>query len=495
VICTKQGIEVLLNVVFNHTAEGNHRGPHLCFRGIGNRTYYRLERDQSRYKDYSGCGNSLNMPDPQVLTFMLSSLRYWVTEMHVDGFHFDLASALAVNLYEAGCLNTFFDLIRNDPVISPVKLIAESWDLGESGGYQVDKFPGLWAEFNDRYRDAVCRFWRGAPQPLEELAHRLTGSVDLCRPEGPGPATSINFTTYHDGFTLNDLVSYNKRHNEDNGEDNQDGIDFNNSWNCGTEGPTGDPEIRDLRERQKRNFLTTLFLSAGVPTLQAGDELSRTQDGNNNPYCQDNEITWVDWTPYERGDPLLQFAKGLITLRSRYRILRRRKPYQGSVIRDTGMKEIGWFTPDGEEMNEENWAAEKTSVFGMFLNGQSVFDRSMQGERKENGSFLLLFNGSSEIIRFALPGPPWAAHYVPIINTGDSTTSADMAAIPALRAGDTIPLKARSVVVLKTEANRRLDQPVSQTCIGHSDPPAGKRLQPAVTGRSESLTGRVRSTP
>jgi isoamylase len=457
----KAGIEVFLDVVFNHTAEGDHTGPHLCFRGIGNRTYYRLERDQSRYKDYACCGNSLNMPDPRVLAFIVGSLRYWVTEMHVDGFRFDLPSALAVNLYEAGCLNTFFELIRNDPVVSQVKLIAESWDLGESGGYQVDKFPRLWAEFNDRYRDSVCCFWRGAPQPLEELAHRLTGSVDLCRPDGPGPATSINFIAYHDGFTLNDLVSYNNKHNETNGEDNQDGIDFNNSWNCGAEGPTGDPEIRELRERQKRNFLTTLFLSAGVPMLQAGDELGRTQYGNNNPYCQDNEVSWVDWAPFERGDPLLQFVKDLIALRSRYRIFRRRKPYQGSVIRNTGMKDIGWFTSDGAEMDEENWAVQNISAFGMFLNGQAVFDRSMQGERKKNDSFLLLVNGGSETIRFALPGPRWVSWYVPIINTGDTPASADTATIPGLREGDAISLKARSVIVLKIQADQRLNQAVS----------------------------------
>ena len=449
----KAGIEVLLDVVFNHTAEGDHRGPHLCFRGMSNRTYYRLERDQSRYKDYVSCGNSLNLPDPRVLAFIGDSLRYWVTEMHVDGFHFDSASALAVNLYEAGCLNTFFELIRNDPVISQVKLTAESWDLGENGGYQVDKFPAKWAEFNDRYRDAVRRFWRGAPQPLEELAHRLTGSVDLCRQDGPGPAAGINFITYHDGFTLNNLVSYNSKHNEDNGEDNQDGFDFNNSWNCGAEGPTRDPGIRELRQRQRRNLLTTLFLSAGVPTLQAGDELCRTQEGNNNPYCHDSEITWVDWAPYERGDPFLQFVKDLITLRSGYRVFRRRKPYQGSVIRQTGMKDIYWFMPDGTEMNEGNWARQDIGTFGMFLNGQAVFDRSMQGERKKNDSFLLLFNGGSETTRFVLPGPSWTACYLPVINTSDFLTSTDTAALPCFSAGDAIPLKARSVIVLKTQAD------------------------------------------
>lgn len=447
----KAGIEVLLNVVFGHTAEGDHEGPHLCFRGIGNRTYYCLEHDQSRYTDYSTCGNSLNLSDSRVRAFIMDSLRYWVKEMHVDGFHFDQAKALAENLYDAGCLDTFFDLIRTDPVISQVKLIAESWDLGESGGYEVrGDFPSLWGESNDRYRDAVCWFWRGTPQPLEELASRLTGSVDLCSSYGPGPKTSINFVTYHDGFTLHNLVSYNEKHNEANGEDNRDGIDANKSWNCGVEGPTDDPEIQELRERQKRNLLTTLFLSAGVPILLAGDELGRTQKGNNNPYCQDSELSWVDWTPYAHGDAPFQFTKDLIALRAKYRVFRRRKLFLGSLIRSVGMKDVAWFTPDGTEMDKEKWGEQGIQIFGMFLNGQAVFGRSMQSERINDDSFLLLFNGSDEITRFIVPGPPWAAGYKQIIDTGNHQARiTDTGAGRIWKAHDSIQMKAWSVVVLR----------------------------------------------
>ena len=455
----KAGIEVILDVDFSHTAEGNHEGPHLSFRGIANRTYYLLEHDPSRYKKYSGCGSTLNMADPPVLALAMDSLRYWVMEMHVDGFHFDLASGVARCLYEAGCLNKFFDEIRNDPVISKVKLIAESWDLGESGGYQVKSFPSMWGELNDRYRDAVRRFWRGASQPLEELAHRLTGSVDLCWPEGPGPISSINFITYHDGFTLSDLVSYNSRHNAGNGENNQDGIDFNDSWNCGTEGPTDNPEILGIRERQQRNFLATLFLSAGVPMLLAGDELGRTQNGNNNPYCQDNKITWVDWGPYERGDALLQFTKDLIALRAKYRIFRRRKEFRGSVIRNTGAKDVIWFTPRGKEIKQRRWVKRNVHALGIFLNGQAVFDRSMQSERKSNDSFLLLFNGSAETIRFTLPGRPGVPGYLPIINTESSWVNVVDTAAPGLGAGDIMRLKARSMAVLKYVSSEPVTYP------------------------------------
>jgi isoamylase len=446
-------IEVLLNVVFSHTAEGDHEGPHLCFRGFGNRTYYCLEYRQSLYRDYSGCGNSLNLADSKVRNFIMDSLRYWIKEMHVDGFHFDLAKALAENLYEHGNLRTFFDLIRNDPVISQVKLIAESWDLGDSGGYQVGDFPYLWGEFNDRYRDAVCWFWQGTPQPLEELASRLAGSLDLCGPDGPGPDTSVNFVTYHDGFTLHDLVSYNEKHNEGNGEGNRDGIGANKSWNCGVEGPTGDLEIQELRERQKRNFLTTLFLSAGVPMLLAGDELGRTQNGNNNPYCQDGELTWIDWMPCKRGDALLRFTQELIELRAKYRVFRRRKSFPGNLIRNTGMKEVAWFAPDGVEMNEETQGKQDIQTFGMFQNGQAVFGRSMQSERIKDASFLLLFNGNSEMTRFIVPGLPWAVSYEQIIDTGNREARiTDTGDGPVWKAHDSIQMKARSVVVLKAHS-------------------------------------------
>jgi isoamylase len=449
-------IEVTLDAVFNHTAEGDHLGPHLCFRGIDNRAYYRLDHDQRRYRDYSGCGNSLNMRDPQVLALIIDSLRYWVEEMHVDGFRFELANAVAQNLYDVGHLNTFFDMIRDDPVISRIKLIAEPWDVGADGEYEIDNFPSLWGEFNDRYRDAVRSFWRGAAQPREELACRLTGSVDLCRSDGHSPGTSINFVTCHDGFTLHDLVSYNEKHNKANGADNHDGIEFNDSWNCGAEGPTDDPEIERLRERQKRNFMTSLLLSAGVPMLLAGDELGRTQQGNNNPYCQDNEVSWLKWELDERSEALLQFTKQLIALRAGHPVFRRRKPFDGRQIRNSGMKDVGWFGPDGTEMNEKKWRSRNVYALGMFLNGQAVFDRALQSERIADDSFLLLFNNASKAVRFMLPGPPWATHYEPIINTAHILPgAAGIAVTCTLKAGDTIHLESRSSIVIRAAMQPR----------------------------------------
>jgi isoamylase len=430
-------IEVILDVVFNHTGEGDHLGPHLCFRGIDNLTYYRLDG-----KNYSRCGNDLNMQDQQVRTLIMDCLRYWVEEMHVDGFRFDLANAVARNLHDLGCLDTFFDSLNHDPVISRVKLIAEPWDVGE-GGYQVDAFPRLWAEFNDRYRDALCGFWSGVlPVPSEELARRLTGSVDPRRAE-PSPRTTVNFVTYHDGFTLQDLVSYNDKHNEANGEDNQDGNNDNKSWNCGVEGPTDDLEILCLRERQKRNILTSLFLSAGVPVLLAGDELGRTQQGNNNPYCQDNEISWVDWKLDKRAEAFRQFTSQLIGLRADYLVFRRPKSYQG--------KDIGWFTTGGTEVTRPKWFKSNTLAFGMFLIGETVFDRAPQGERIPDASFMLLFNRRTTAVRFTLPGPPWANTYKQIIDTaqdppftGDANDSGHI-----YRAGDTVMLRALSVAVFR----------------------------------------------
>ncbi len=445
-------LEVILDVVFNHTAEGNQLGPHLCFRGIDNRSYYLLEKDQSKYTDYSRCGNSLNLGHPQVLALIMASLRYWVEEMHVDGFRFDLASALARNLHATRSLPTFFGLIRDDPVISQVKLIAESWDVGEHGGYEVDNFPVMWGEFNDHYRDALRQFWRGTRQPRKELARRLTGSVDRCRSDGRSPVTSINFVTCHDGFTLHDLVSYNRKHNEANGEDNLDGVKSNYSWNCGDEddeGPTRSSEVLALRERQKRNFLVTLLLSAGVPMLLAGDEIGRTQQGNNNPYCQDNEISWVDWQLDERREALLQFTRQLIALRAAHPVFRRRRAFEGQEITDDGMKDIGWFSPDGTEMDEAKWRDPDVCVLGMFLNGQAVFDRAMSGERIPDDSFLMLLNGGNEPRQFTLPGPAWATQYEPIIDTSIDPASASDAASRALKAGDAIQLDTRSVVVLR----------------------------------------------
>jgi isoamylase len=451
------GIEVMLVVVFNHTAEGSHLGPHLCFRGIDNRAYYRLARDQRHYRDYAECGNSLNMGDPQVLTLIIDSLRYWIQEMHVDGFRFDLATALARNLYEAGHLNTFFELIRKDSVISQVKLVAEPWDVGE-GGYQVENFPAMWGEFNDSYRDTVRRFWNHAGRTREkeeagrspeELARRLTGSVDLCGLDARSPGTSINFVTYSDGFTLQDLVSYDRKHNEANGEDNRDGIEFNDSWNCGTEGFTDDPQIQMIRERQKRNFLTSLLLSAGVPTLLAGDEFGRTQRGNNNPYCQDSDVSWVNWQIDAQAEALLRFTRQLLELRAAHPVFRRRKAFQGKEIRNTGAKDVAWFTSNGTEINVHQWPDSAIYAFGMFLNGDAAFGRSMWIERVAEDSFLVLFNANSREAHFTLPGPPWATQYELIIDTASQSLESQGDAIThALKAKQTIGLQPHSLTVL-----------------------------------------------
>ena len=452
------GIEVILDVVFNHTAEGDHLGPHLCFRGIDNRTYYRLERDQRRYKDYAHCGNSPNMGDPQVLTLIMDSLRYWVKEMHVDGFRFDVASALARNLYEVGQLNMFFNLIRKDPIVSEVKLIAESWDVGE-GGYQVDTFPALWGEFNDSYRDAVRRFWHRAARQRkeeevrrfpEEIAQRLTGSTDLCRAGGHAPSASINFVTYHDGFTLQDLVSYDRKHNDANGEDNRDGVYFDDSWNCGAEGATGDPGVLVIRERQKRNFLTSLLLSAGVPVLLAGDEFGRTQQGNNNPYCQDNEVSWINWQIDERATNLLNFTKQLIELRAAHPVFRRPKSYQGKEIYNTRVRDVAWFSSDGTQINEQQWPGLPVYTFGMFLSGQAAFGRSMWIERISHDSFLVLFNASGQAVRFTLPSTPWASRYETVVDTAAlASESGSWPVTHALKAGKIIDLEPHSSVVLR----------------------------------------------
>ncbi|HEX8097452.1 MAG TPA: glycogen debranching protein GlgX, partial [Pyrinomonadaceae bacterium] len=351
----REGIEVILDVVYNHTGEGNELGPTLCFRGIDNAAYYRLAPEGPRhYVDYTGCGNTLNMIHPHTLQIIMDSLRYWVLEMHVDGFRFDLASALARELHEVNRLSAFFDIIHQDPVLSQVKLIAEPWDLGE-GGYQVGNFPLLWAEWNGVYRDCVRRYWRGDAGMIDDLAYRLTGSSDLYERSGRRPYASINFVTSHDGFTLADLVSYNEKHNEANQEDNQDGESNNLSWNCGAEGPTDDLEILGLRARQQRNFLATLLLSQGVPMLQAGDEVGRTQMGNNNAYCQDNEISWLDWELDQRKLGLLEFTRALIALFHKHPVLRRRKFFQGRKIRGSEIKDLSWFRPDGQEMRDEDW--------------------------------------------------------------------------------------------------------------------------------------------
>ena len=399
----KAGIEVILDVVYNHTGEGNHLGPTLSLRGVDNASYYRLvEGDLRYYMDFTGCGNSLNVRHPQVLKLIMDSLRYWVLEMHVDGFRFDLASALARELYAVDRLAAFFDIIHQDPVLADVKLIAEPWDVGE-GGYQVGGFPLLWSEWNGKYRDTVRDFWRGENSRLAEFAYRFTGSSDLYQSNGRNPNASINFVTCHDGFTLNDLVSYNDKHNEANGEGNRDGESHNRSWNCGVEGETDDPDILALRRRQQRNFLVTLLLSQGVPMLLSGDEIGRSQGGNNNAYCQDNEISWTDWELQEENESLFGFTCQLINLRRKHPIFRRRKWFQGRAIHGSGVHDVVWFNPDGGEMTEEQWNEGFAKAIGIFLNGEEITTPGPRGERVIDESFLLFFNAHYELIEFLLP--------------------------------------------------------------------------------------------
>ncbi|WP_027369302.1 glycogen debranching protein GlgX [Desulfovermiculus halophilus] len=408
------GIEVILDVVYNHTAEGNHLGPMFSFKGIDNAYYYRLTEDPSYYMDYTGTGNSLNMRHPHVLQLVMDSLRYWVLEMHVDGFRFDLASTLARELHDVDRLSAFFDIIQQDPVISQVKLIAEPWDVGE-GGYQVGNFPPVWSEWNGKYRDCVRDFWRGEDQTLGELAYRFAGSPDLYENTSRLPFASINFITAHDGFTLHDLVSYNHKHNEDNGEDNQDGEDFNRSWNCGAEGPTDDPEVMDLRTRQKRNFLTTLFLSQGVPMLLGGDETGRTQNGNNNCYCQDNELSWFDWEHVDQD--LLGFCQGLIGFRLRHPAFRRRRWFQGRSIHGTQTHDIAWFTLEGKQMDEENWGEGFAKSLAIYLNGRNIPNPNPRGDAVSDDNFYIILNAHYEPLNFTLPSARWGASWIKVLDT------------------------------------------------------------------------------
>jgi isoamylase len=397
------GIEVILDVVYNHTAEGNHLGPTLSFRGIDNASYYRLNKKDPRYyEDFTGCGNTLNMQHPRVLQLMMDSLRYWVTEMHVDGFRFDLASALARELYVVDKLSAFFDVIQQDPVLSQVKLIAEPWDLGE-GGYQVGNFPAGWTEWNGQYRDTVRRFWKGDASSVNEFATRLCGSSDLYDKSGRRPYASINFVTCHDGFSLHDLVSYNEKHNEANKENGQDGHNENLSWNCGVEGETDDPSIRALREQQKRNFLGTLLLSQGVPMLSQGDEMGRTQQGNNNAYCQDSELSWVNWDLKEEDRQLLQFTRGLISLWCEQPALHRRKFLQGKHIPNLNVKDLAWLEPSGKEMTKEAWNSGFVRSLAMRLAGDAIDEVDEKGEHIKGDTLLLLFNAHHETITFTLP--------------------------------------------------------------------------------------------
>ena len=397
------GIEVILDVVYNHTGEGNHIGPTLTFRGIDNAAYYRLVEDDPRYyMDFTGCGNSLNVRHPQVLKLIMDSLRYWVLEMHVDGFRFDLASALARELYEVDSLAAFFDIIHQDPVLSGMKLIAEPWDLGE-GGYQVGKFPLLWSEWNGKYRDTVRDLWRSEHSGLAEFAYRFTGSSDLYEVNGRRPHASINFITAHDGFPLNDLVSYNQKYNLANGEENRDGESHNRSWNCGVEGETDDPQVLKLRQKQRRNFLATLFLSQGVPMLLGGDEMGRSQRGNNNCYCQDNELSWFDWTLRDTNADLLEFTRKLIQFRKAHPVFRRRKWFQGRAIHGSGVSDIGWFNPDGTAMTDQQWHDGEAKSISIFLNGEEIVSPGPRGERVTDDSFLLFFNAYYDPLIYTIP--------------------------------------------------------------------------------------------
>ncbi|MGC2446340.1 MAG: glycogen debranching protein GlgX [Candidatus Sulfotelmatobacter sp.] len=418
------GIEVILDVVYNHTAEGNQLGPTLSFRGIDNLVYYRTPPDNPRYyTDYTGTGNTLNMRHPRVLQLIMDSLRYWVLDMHVDGFRFDLAATLARELHEVDKLGAFLDIIHQDPVLSQVKLIAEPWDLGE-GGYQVGKFPIGWAEWNDRYRDAIRSYWKGDGGQIGELAYRVTGSSDLYARSGRRPYASVNFVTAHDGFTLKDLVSYDHKHNEANGEDNRDGTDNNRSWNCGVEGPTDDPAINALRAKQKRNLIVTLLLSQGVPMLLAGDELGRTQLGNNNAYCQDNEISWIHWDQIQTEKELVALVRKVISLRKNHPVFRRRNFFQGRAIKGAGVKDILWLRPDGREMTDEEWNQEHARTLGVFLSGSAVDELDERGQLITDENFLLLMNAHHEEVSFCLPTAASNMTWVTLIDTSlDSARS------------------------------------------------------------------------
>ncbi|GHB09892.1 glycogen debranching protein GlgX [Streptomyces termitum] len=447
------GIEVILDVVYNHTAEGNHLGPTLSFRGLDNPSYYRLGDDPRHYTDTTGTGNSLLMRSPHVLQMIMDSLRYWVTEMHVDGFRFDLAATLARQFHEVDRLSSFFDLVQQDPVVSQVKLIAEPWDVGE-GGYQVGNFPPLWTEWNGKYRDCVRDLWRGEPRTLAEFASRLTGSSDLYQDDGRRPLASVNFVTCHDGFTLRDLVSYNEKHNEANGEGNRDGESFNRSWNCGEEGETGDVGINELRNRQTRNFLATLMLSQGVPMLSHGDEFGRTQGGNNNAYCQDGELSWVHWPKEggEAGETLLRFTRAMVRLRRDHPVFRRRRFFHGRPVEGTHdeLTDIAWFTPEGEEMTARDWQAAHARALTVFLNGNAISEPGPQGEPIADDSFLLMFNASAQELEFAVPdshGRCWRT----VVDTSEPEGVPPLEG-PEIAAGERVVLAPLSLAVLRRPA-------------------------------------------
>ncbi|MEV4432295.1 glycogen debranching protein GlgX [Streptomyces sp. NPDC049585] len=448
------GIEVILDVVYNHTAEGNHLGPTLSFRGLDNASYYRLADDPRYYMDTTGTGNSLLMRSPHVLQLIMDSLRYWVTEMRVDGFRFDLAATLARQFHEVDRLSSFFDLVQQDPVVSQVKLIAEPWDVGE-GGYQVGNFPPLWTEWNGKFRDTVRDLWRGEPATLAEFGSRLTGSSDLYQDDGRRPLASVNFVTCHDGFTLHDLVAYNDKHNEANGENNQDGEGYNRSWNCGAEGPTDDPEVLALRERQMRNFIATLMVSQGVPMLSHGDEFARTQHGNNNAYCQDSELSWVHWPdPQDGADALarrmLEFTRAMVRLRREHPVFRRRRFFHGRPSQGTHdeLSDIAWFTPDGEEMQDGDWQVAHARSLTVFLNGGAISEPGPRGEPILDDSFLLMFNAHDQPLDFTAPvdhGRQWQI----VVDTARAEATAPG---PKVQAGDRLSVAGRSLVILQRPA-------------------------------------------
>jgi isoamylase len=442
------GIEVILDVVYNHTAEGNHLGPTLCYRGIDNACYYRLNPENPRYYvDYTGCGNTLSTHEPRALQLIMDSLRYWITEMHVDGFRFDLASTLARELHEVDRFSAFFDIIRQDPMISQVKLIAEPWDLGPDG-YQVGNFPPGWSEWNDKYRDTMRSYWKGDSGVIGEFAQRLTGSSDLYERSGRRPHASIDFVTCHDGFTLHDLVTYNVKHNEANLEDNRDGHNENRSWNCGVEGETDDPAINQLRERQKRNLIATLMLSQGVPMMLGGDEIDRTQRGNNNAYCQDNETSWFDWNMTPEKERLLQFFVRMIRLRREHPIFSRRQFFQGRLIQPAGIKDIVWLKPDGTEMTEAQWQEPHNRSLGVYLCGECLTERDEQARLVTDASFLVLFNAHHEEIPFVLPQLLPESRWLMVV---DTAYESGLTRGGAFQAGSAYGLQGRSLVLLQQQ--------------------------------------------
>lgn len=468
------GIEVILDVVYNHTAEGNQMGPTLSMRGVDNASYYCLSPEDPRYyMDFTGCGNTLNMTHPRVLQFLMDSLRYWVLQMHVDGFRFDLASTLARELFEVNKLGAFFDIIHQDPVLSQVKLIAEPWDVGP-GGYQVGNFPVLWTEWNGKYRDSIRRFWKGDGGTLGEVATRLAGSSDLYEQGGRRPYASINFITCHDGFTLQDLVSYNEKHNEANGEENRDGTNENYSWNCGVEGPTEDPGIQALRERQKRNLMATLLLSQGVPMICGGDELSHTQNGNNNAYCQDNELTWLNWESNPQQQEFLDFVKKVTKLFTEQPVFQRRKFFHGRSIRGSGVTDISWFEPSGKDMSDEAWDAKDHRCLGVRLAGDQIGDVDERGHPIVGDTLLLLLNAHHEAIPFALPATKSRLGWECLLDTAQSSNQGPEP--KTWKDEDLYPLQGRSLAVLRTVEKPAMAPPAAPIQVQLAPPQEGEMI-------------------